>query len=335
MPITTWWSADDVFQLAHGRTISVYLLQWFGRENELIFEGPRMGAEALALLASPLFRGQDVPRGAGRPVLLIPGFMAGDSSLAVLNGWLRRQGFRVHGSGISRNVECSEKARRAGSARRSRELSDRYEQPVAIIGHSRGGTYGRVLAVRHPELVDHVITLGSPLVATMDDFHPLLRLNIRTLQALQKLAGGGLIADACEESWQAHKFGLEGVGCCYEFWADLEDDMPAQRQLHLDLLAQRRRRALARLPRSRRDAPGDRRLALRHGAQRQDLPRDRRAARAGPAARRRTGIRRQGRRAGQRGRRRLSRPPATLRQWQAVVPLSVKTLPASGTKRQS
>ena len=192
----------------------------------MIFEGPRMGAEALSLLASPLFRGQDVPRGAGRPVLLIPGFMAGDSSLAVLNGWLRRQGFRVHGSGISRNVECSEKSV-ARLSEKVRELSDRYEQPVAIIGHSRGGTYGRVLAVRHPDLVDHVITLGSPLVATMDDFHPLLRLNIRTLQALQKLAGGGLIAEACEESWQAHKFGLEGVGCCFEFWTDLEDDMPA------------------------------------------------------------------------------------------------------------
>ena len=191
----------------------------------MIFEGPRMGAEALSLLASPLFRGQDVPRGAGRPVLLIPGFMAGDNSLSVLNGWLRRQGFRVHGSGITRNVECSEKAVGRLSARVA-ELSDRYGQPVAVIGHSRGGTYGRVLAVRHPELVDHVITLGSPLVATMDDFHPLLRFNIRTLQTLQKLAGSGLIANTCEESWQAHKFGMEGVGCCYGFWADLEDDVP-------------------------------------------------------------------------------------------------------------
>lgn len=191
----------------------------------MIFEGPRMGAEALALLASPLFRKQEVPRGAGRPVLLIPGFMAGDNSLAVLNGWLRRQGFRVHGSGITRNVECSEKALGRLSTR-VREISERYDQPVAVIGHSRGGTYGRVLAVRHPELVDHVITLGSPLVATMDDFHPLLRFNIRTLQTLQKLAGAGLIANTCEESWQAHKFGLEGVGCCYDFWADLEDDLP-------------------------------------------------------------------------------------------------------------
>ncbi len=192
----------------------------------MIFEGPRMGAEALALLASPLFRGVEVPRGAGRPVLLIPGFMAGDNSLAVLNGWLRRQGFRVHGSGITRNVECSEKALGRLSAR-VEALHERYDQPVAVIGHSRGGTYGRVLAVRHPELVDHVIALGSPLVATMDDFHPLLRFNIRTLQTLQRLAGGGLIANTCEESWQAHKFGEEGVGCCYDFWADLEDDVPA------------------------------------------------------------------------------------------------------------
>lgn len=192
----------------------------------MIFEGPRMGAEALALLTSSLFRGQDVPRGAGRPVMLVPGFMAGDNSLSVLNGWLRRQGFRVHGSGITRNIECSETAvTRLGA--RVEELYHRYEQPVAIIGHSRGGTYGRVLAVRHPEMVSDVITLGSPLVATMDDFHPLLRFNIRTLQALQKFAGSGLIATECEESWQAHRFGLEGVGCCYEFWTHLEASVPA------------------------------------------------------------------------------------------------------------
>lgn len=191
----------------------------------MIFEGPRMGAEALALLTSPLFRGQEVPRGAGRPVLLVPGFMAGDNSLALLNGWLRRQGFRVHGSGITRNVECSEKALGRLSAR-VQELSDRYDQPVAVIGHSRGGTYGRVLAVRHPGIVDHVVTLGSPLVASMEDFHPILRFNIRTLQTLQRVAGGGLIASSCEESWQAHKFGFEDVGCCSRFWADMDDDIP-------------------------------------------------------------------------------------------------------------
>ena len=30
-----------------------------------------------------------------RPVLLIPGFLAGDASLAVLAGWLRRRGHEV------------------------------------------------------------------------------------------------------------------------------------------------------------------------------------------------------------------------------------------------
>ena len=35
--------------------------------------------------------------------------------------------------------------------------------PVPVIGHSRGGQEGRVLAVRHPEAVSLLVTLGAPL----------------------------------------------------------------------------------------------------------------------------------------------------------------------------
>jgi len=186
----------------------------------------RTAGEAAGLLASALWRGQGVPGGDGQPVLLIPGFMAGDSSLTLMIQWLRRMGYRAHRSGITSNVECSEK-----TVRRLEErvvgLSDRYGREVAIIGHSRGGMLGRVLAVRNPDRVGHVVALGSPLVATMDDFHALLRLQIRTLQRLQRLRGGGLIASACEQSWQAYTFGLDPIGCCMDFWTDLDDDLPA------------------------------------------------------------------------------------------------------------
>jgi triacylglycerol lipase len=41
-----------------------------------------------------------------------------------------------------------------------------------VIGHSRGGLLGKVLADRSPELFDRVIALGSPL-ADPYDVHPL------------------------------------------------------------------------------------------------------------------------------------------------------------------
>src|SRR4051794_17931767 len=41
------------------------------------------------------------------PVLLIPGFLAGDASLTLLAGWLRRRGHPVTGSGIWVNADCA------------------------------------------------------------------------------------------------------------------------------------------------------------------------------------------------------------------------------------
>ena len=38
----------------------------------------RVGLEAAALLRDPVFRGAGMTDGRGRPVLLIPGFLAGD-----------------------------------------------------------------------------------------------------------------------------------------------------------------------------------------------------------------------------------------------------------------
>src|SRR5437660_10450659 len=43
---------------------------------------------------------------------------------------------------------------------------------VSVIGHSRGGVLAKVLSHRKPDLVEQVITLGSPLNDPFD-VHPL------------------------------------------------------------------------------------------------------------------------------------------------------------------
>lgn len=127
----------------------------------------RLHLELGRLLLSATWRGEDVPHGEGEPVLLVPGFLAGDLSLAVLYDWLRRIGHRSYRSGIVWNVDCSEAAVRR-LARRLEEVADRAGAPVTLVGHSRGGLLSRALAARRPELVRRVVTLGSPLASQLD-----------------------------------------------------------------------------------------------------------------------------------------------------------------------
>jgi pimeloyl-ACP methyl ester carboxylesterase len=123
--------------------------------------------ELNALWRDPVFRGRGVPRGDGRTVLLIPGFLAGDWSMRLLHGWLERIGYGSHLSGIYFNVMHSEHML-AGLRHRLAEIQKEDTAPVTLIGHSRGGLLAKVLAQRRPKSVEQVITLGSPLADIAD-----------------------------------------------------------------------------------------------------------------------------------------------------------------------
>src|SRR3954451_4777351 len=132
--------------------------RWWGRHlHEL-----RWQAELTRLLVDPGYRGQGVPRGDGGPVLLIPGFLAGDSSLGIMREWLGRIGHRPHESGIRINVDCSNRCL-LGLERRLERIAERSGRSVAIVGHSRGGHFAKALAHRRPELVSRVVSMGAGL----------------------------------------------------------------------------------------------------------------------------------------------------------------------------
>jgi pimeloyl-ACP methyl ester carboxylesterase len=123
--------------------------------------------EMSALLRDPVFRGRGVPRGDGRPVLLVPGFLSGDWSLTVLSNWLERIGYRPQLSGILFNVQDSESLL-AGLRHRLVNIESAAGSRVSLIGHSRGGLLAKVLSQRRPQSVEQVITLGAPLADTTD-----------------------------------------------------------------------------------------------------------------------------------------------------------------------
>ena len=93
-----------------------------------------------------------VPDGDGRAVMLIPGFLAGDGSLATMTHWLRQHGYHTRRAGIRANVGCSEEACARLEARLE-GFAEHTGQQVTIIGQSRGGVFARALAVRRPDLV--------------------------------------------------------------------------------------------------------------------------------------------------------------------------------------
>jgi pimeloyl-ACP methyl ester carboxylesterase len=132
--------------------------RWWGRHLQEM----RWQAELARLLVDPVYRGEGVPHGDGGPVLLIPGFLAGDNSLSVMAAWLRRIGHRPRASGIRFNVDCSNRALLA-LERRLERAADDAGRTVAVIGHSRGGHFAKALARRRPDLIERVVSLGAGL----------------------------------------------------------------------------------------------------------------------------------------------------------------------------
>ena len=144
--------------------------------------------EMSALLRDPVFRGRGVPRGDGRPVLLIPGFLSGDWSMTVLSNWLERIGYKAHLSGILFNVHDSERLL-AGLRRRLLEIEEEAGARVSLVGHSRGGLLAKVLAQRRPKSIEQVITLGSPL-ADMTDLSVMTRGAVGVVKTANEIAYG-------------------------------------------------------------------------------------------------------------------------------------------------
>jgi len=151
--------------------------------------------ELAALRRTPVWRGVEVAPGDGRPVLLIPGFLAGDGSLGTLTSWLRRSDYRTKRAGIRANVGCSEAAC-ARIEERLEQMADRAGERVAVIGQSRGGVFAKALAAKRPDLVSGIVTLGSPLT-NMLAVHPLVLAQIGVVGALGTLSVPGLLTAHC------------------------------------------------------------------------------------------------------------------------------------------
>jgi hypothetical protein len=102
------------------------------------------------------------PRGDGRPVMLLPGYKADETSLRPLGAYLRYLGYAVFDWGLGRNLgKVDDSVTTLGKT-----IDGLLEtgEAMTMIGWSLGGVVAREVARVHRPLVREVITLGTPIV---------------------------------------------------------------------------------------------------------------------------------------------------------------------------
>lgn len=129
--------------------------------------------------------------GHGKTIMFIPGFMAGDITLAPMANFCRFLGHRSVMSGIWSNSSCPREVLELVGARIERVV-ERHGGPVVVIGHSLGGIYARELGHRYPELIERVITMGAPIRRPRDAANRAVQAVASSMAALRGRAPGCL-----------------------------------------------------------------------------------------------------------------------------------------------
>lgn len=108
-------------------------------------------------------RWSDLPRGAGEPVLVLPGFMTSDTSTLVLRRFLSRLGYAAYGWGLGRNHGRVEELV-PQTLEHIDAIAQRHGAPLRLVGWSLGGVIARESARESPERVERIVTMGTPVV---------------------------------------------------------------------------------------------------------------------------------------------------------------------------
>ena len=97
----------------------------------------------------------------GSPVITVPGFCAGDTSMVEMRLNLRAAGFHARGWRMGANMGAKADTLERLHARIS-GIADKEGRAVHVVGWSLGGLYAREYAKRHPDMVASVVTMGTP-----------------------------------------------------------------------------------------------------------------------------------------------------------------------------
>lgn len=162
------------------------LAAWFGRPVVLEARSPY---EQRMLRRSPLWTGEGIPAGGARPMLVITGFLAAPRSARSLLHVMSAARWQVEAAAVGRNSGPAYVGLDAAESDLQRIYAEA-GHPVTLVGHSRGGQFARILAVRYPHMVAQVIAVGTPLLVKYPGF-----------------AAVKVPAEVLDKTWRAGAFG--------------------------------------------------------------------------------------------------------------------------------
>ena len=105
-------------------------------------------------------------KGNGHPVLLIPPYLGDDNSTSFVRKYLTSLGFKTYKWELGFNMVKSHYIPRLEE--KIADIYQEHQEKVSIVGWSGGGIFAKIMANRHPDQVEQILTIGSPIWGVMD-----------------------------------------------------------------------------------------------------------------------------------------------------------------------
>lgn len=137
-------------------------------------------------------------------IALIGGFGAPPSLLIPLRRALVEMGHDATIAPLGLNIDCGE----VTVVRLANWLAETNE-PSALIGHSRGGVLGRVLAVRRPDMIERLVAVVTPWTVGPPD-RPGVRVGSAVVRASRRVGLSFMASIDCADG-----------PCCTAFRSDM------------------------------------------------------------------------------------------------------------------
>ena len=188
-------------------------------------EATRLSMSWLPLVSS-------APRGEPHPVMVLPGFSAGDESTLMLRRFLTQLNYKalpwLQGTNTGRPELLD------GAMRRFFRMHHAFGSKVSLIGQSLGGVFAREIARQFPDAVRCVVTLGSPYGASgkestnrmvMELFERMSGMTVDEMRALMPEERGREGLPIPTTSIYSKQDGVVGWQTCIEPETDLSENI--------------------------------------------------------------------------------------------------------------
>jgi len=104
--------------------------------------------------------------GKNKPVLLIPPYLGNDLSTSFVRRYLNSLGFKAYKWDLGANMIRSSYI--PILEEKLDVIYKKNKEKVSLVGWSGGGIFAKILANRHPDKVEQIITIGSPIWGVLE-----------------------------------------------------------------------------------------------------------------------------------------------------------------------